>query len=68
MRTAQRRHHDQRALNRRLRLYRNAWAKGDARQEGILMGTGTRCSCICCRWQARRHYGPTRQERMMEAA
>lgn len=67
MRTAYRRHHDQRVLNRRLRLYRNQWAKDDPRWRGILTDTGTICSCIFCRWPSRRYSGRSRQERMMEA-
>lgn len=74
MRTAYRRHHDSRIVQRRLRLPKNGWIERDdrlsdaqrARWRGIICKTGTTCSRLCCRVN-RRHYGPSIQERRQVA-
>lgn len=62
MRTARRRHNDERVLARRLALPRYWWALGNPRRLGIVRATGTVCSCWGCT-HGRRHYGPSMQER-----
>lgn len=67
MRTAIRRHYDDRILRRRLALLRNQWAREDVRGQGIRRNTGTTCSCLFCRSQSRRYSGPSVQERRQVA-
>lgn len=70
MRTAQRRHNDEKVLNRRLKTLSHRWImlderldeKDRARWRGIIQDTGTICSCGMCRI-SRRYYGPSMQER-----
>lgn len=74
MRTAQRRHDDERVLRRRLKTPKQQWITRDdrlndeerQRWQGIVRTTGTTCSCWACR-TARRYYGPSAQERRQVA-
>jgi hypothetical protein len=65
-RTAQRRHNDDRALQRRMNNPRNWWVRDNEKWRGIYRNTGTTCSSWCCR-RVRRYYGPSMQEQRQVA-